>query len=232
MEPSRSAIWSSAFGLPLPADPWQAALPLFTSPQARRSSLALAPATHSSEGPSLPAPSRTAGSLWRAIKRAEDQGWDWLRGGRPSDLPRGQDRLVQAQRFGCRDRGEDSRAPGIRFITRLCVGPRWRDAEARQASRSLLQLLAEPRVCAGLPEQIGQDAARQPLRDSSLRLRLGPDRLGSRWLPCRVNGSGREPAIIEACGRADPRRAAPEQQLVCPAVSLVRGAVPCRDCER
>src|SRR3954454_17379145 len=91
-EPSRSANWSSGFGLPLPADPWQAALPLFTSPQARRSSLALAPATHNSEGPCLPAPSRTAGSLWRAIKRAEDQGCHWLHSGGPFHLPRGQDR--------------------------------------------------------------------------------------------------------------------------------------------
>lgn len=119
----------------------------------------LGPATPSLVGPSPPAPSRTAGSLWRIIRADEAHGGDRLDSNWLNNLHRRQDRHFQAQRFGCRGRIENSLAPGIRLITRLCVGPRWPEARARlarislspQARRFLLQLLVEPQLCAGLP---------------------------------------------------------------------------------
>src|SRR5215207_7222025 len=108
--------------------------------------------TPSLEALSLPAPSRIAGLPERTIRRAKAHGCDRLDSDWFNNLPLGQDRPFQAQRFGCRGWIEDRLGHGIRLIRSLWVGPHRLEAGARlaccslrpQASRFLLHVPVEP----------------------------------------------------------------------------------------
>ena len=106
-----------------------------------------------------------------------------------------------------------------------------RPSRSPQASGSLIQVLAEPLLCAGLPEEVGQDAACQPLHRTRFRGRLGCDRLSSTSIRYGFRGSDRRLAPAGACGRIDWDRRGSKQQLVCKAVSLTQGAVRRRNGE-
>ena len=107
-----------------------------------------------------------------------------------------------------------------------------RPSRSPQASGSLIQVLAELLLCAGLPEEVGQDAACQPLHRTRFRGRLGCDRLSSTSIRYGFRGSDRRLVPAGACGRIDWDRRGSKQQLVCTAVPLTQRAVRRRNGKR